>query len=182
MIFPLQCNFTLVKLVYIVVLCFAVNSDVVVVEKNGVPSSLSQETDSTETTCEITETIPEPAEVPVISETPVPVVQQEEVKKPKEEKGSRFGKLFKKKAPPQAEAKTEEKQEKSGEDQADASPPAPDPESVSIDFSTSRERFVVSIVGRQPDYCLFLKVMDKKGWLGFLIWINLQLNDLSVFT
>lgn len=119
-------------------LCFAVNCDEVV-EENGAPPSPSQETDSAETTCEVIETVPEPAEAPVISEPPAPVVQQEEVKKTKEEKGSRFGKLFKKKAPPQAEAKKEEKEEKSGEDQADASPPAPDPESVSIDFSVSSE-------------------------------------------
>lgn len=117
-------------------LCFAVNCDEVV-EQNGAPPSLSQETDSTETACEIAEAVPDPVEAPVISESPVPVVQQEEVKKTKEEKGSRFGKLFKKKAPPQAEAKTEEKEEKSAEDQADASSPAPDPESVSIDFSMS---------------------------------------------
>lgn len=141
MIFPLQCNFHTGQICLHCAnrffLCFAVNCDEVV-EKNGAPPSLSQETDSTETTCEIVETVPEPepVETPVISETPVPVVQQEEVKKTKEEKGSRFGKLFKKKAPPQAEAKTEEKEEKSSEDQSDASP-APDPESVSIDSSMS---------------------------------------------
>lgn len=108
------------------------------VEKNGAPPSLSLETESTETTCEIIEMVSESVpDAPVIPETPKPVVQQEEVKKTKEEKGSRFGKLFKKKAPPQAAAKTEEKEEKSGEDQADASPPAADPTMVSIDFSTS---------------------------------------------
>lgn len=105
-----------------------------VLEKNGAPPSLSQETDLIEATCKIIETVLEPAEAPVIPETPVQVVQQEEAKKTKEEKGSRFGKLFKKKSPPQAEAKTEEKEEKSGEDQADATPP---PEVVSADFSMS---------------------------------------------
>lgn len=108
------------------------------VEKNGAPPSLSLETESTETTCEIIKTVPESVpEVPVIPETPQPVVQQEEVKKTKEEKGSRFGKLFKKKAPPQADVKTEEKEEKSGEDQADASLPAAEPMMVSVDFSMS---------------------------------------------
>lgn len=99
------------------------------VEKNGAPPSLSLGMESTETTCEVIEAVSESVpDAPVIPETPQPVVQQEEVKKTQEEKGSRFGKLFKKKAPPQAAAKTEEKEEKSGEAQAD-------PTMVSIDFS-----------------------------------------------
>lgn len=106
-------------------------------ERNGAAPSLRQETDSTDAACHIVETVPEPvpepAEAPVVSETPAPAVQQEEVKKTKEEKGSRFGKLFKKKAP------TQEKEEKSGGDQAAAAPPPPpaDPQTVSIDFLMS---------------------------------------------
>lgn len=122
---------------------FAVICDATV-EKNGAPPLLSLETESTETTCEITETVPESVpDAPVIPETPQPVAQQEEAKKTKEEKGSRFGKLFKKKAPPPAEAKTEEKVEKSGEDQADASPPAADAATVSIDSSMSEEKVIL---------------------------------------
>lgn len=103
------------------------------VEKNGVPPSLNLATEATETSCDITETVPEPADVPVTSETPEPVVQEVEVevKKTKGEKGHRFGKLFKKKAP-KAEAKTVEKEEKSGEDQTDVSLPATDPQPVSF--------------------------------------------------
>lgn len=137
------------------------------VEKNGAPPSLSQEPDSTRSTCEIAEAVPEPAEAPVISEPPVPVVQQEEVKTTKAEKGSRFGKLFKKKEPPQSEAKTEEKEEKSGEDQADAGPPARDPESVSIDSSMCSE-MLLALWDLNLIVAYFLRASTKKGWLGFL--------------
>lgn len=81
----------------------------------------------------MTETVPEPADAPVAPETPEPVVQEVEVKKTKGEKGHRFGKLFKKKAP-KAEAKTVEKAETSGEDQTDVSLPATDPQPVSLYF------------------------------------------------
>lgn len=87
----------------------------------------------TETSCDITETVPEPADAPVASETPEPVVQEVEVevKKTKGEKSHRFGKLFKKKAP-KTEAMTAEKEETSGEDQTDVSLPATDPQPVSL--------------------------------------------------
>lgn len=54
------------------------------------------------------------------------------MKKTKGEKGHRFGKLFRKKAP-KAEAKTAEKEETSG-DQTDVSLPATDPQPVSLYF------------------------------------------------
>lgn len=119
---------------------FAVNEDAAV-ETNGAPPALSLETETTETVGEIIETVLEPVEATVVREAPEPVVQREEVKKAKEEKGSRFGKLFKKKAPAPKEEKSEEK-EKSSEDQADASPPAAQAETVSVAFSMSSNCFL----------------------------------------
>lgn len=90
-------------------------------EQNGGPPSL---------------TLAEPecphAEAPVISEVLEAATQVvEEVNKKNDEKVHRFGKLFKKKAPPKADVASAEKEERASEDQTDGSVPAADPQLVS---------------------------------------------------
>lgn len=111
-------------------LFFAVNGETVV-EKNGGPPSLNLATESTGTSFAVVEAECQHADAPVISEIPETVIQEEEVKKSKDEKVHRFGKLFKKKAQPAADVKKVQKEENSSEDQTDVSLPATDPQLVS---------------------------------------------------
>lgn len=73
----------------------------------------------------------QPTEAEVVPEIPEPAVLKEEIKK---EKVKLFGKMFKKKA---ADVKSVQRKETSNEDQADASPPATDPQPVSRLFRYS---------------------------------------------
>lgn len=69
----------------------------------------------------------ERGDAPVIDEIPEKAVKQEEVKKSKEGKGSRFGKLFKVKS----HQKHIPEEESSGESPAGLSPPEAEPQQVS---------------------------------------------------
>lgn len=105
-------------------------------EKNGGPLLLSLATEPNETS-QVTDEgdgehggQPEEEEhvdAPVINEIPEKAVKKEEVKKSKEGKGSRFGKLFKIKP----HLKNVPKEESSGESPAGPSPPEAEPQQVS---------------------------------------------------
>lgn len=69
----------------------------------------------------------EHVDAPVITEVPAKAVKQEEVKKSKGEKGSRFGKIFKVKS----HRKNVPPEESSGESPAGLSPPEAEPQQVS---------------------------------------------------
>lgn len=105
-------------------------------EKNGGPLLLSLATEPDETS-QVTDEAdgehggqPEEEEhvdAPVVNEIPEKAVKKEEVKKSKEGKGSRFGKLFKIKP----HLKNVPKEESSGESPAGPSPPEAEPQQVS---------------------------------------------------
>ncbi|XP_026224780.1 breast carcinoma-amplified sequence 1 isoform X2 [Anabas testudineus] len=93
-----------------------------IIHQNSEPVSLSLPTESSEPDSVAVKTECQPTEAEVVPEIPEPAVLKEEIKK---EKVKLFGKMFKKKA---ADVKSVQRKETSNEDQADASPPATDPQ------------------------------------------------------
>ncbi|XP_078144675.1 breast carcinoma-amplified sequence 1 isoform X5 [Centroberyx gerrardi] len=113
------------------------------VQQNGKPVSLNSYTDSVEPDFVIVEPDCQNDEDQVISESPDPTTEKEEVKETKEEKVkvNLFGKIFKtKKESPTSEESVQEN-ESSNEDQMDVSPPATDPQPETADIKQDSESF-----------------------------------------
>ncbi|XP_029363244.1 breast carcinoma-amplified sequence 1 isoform X1 [Echeneis naucrates] len=99
-----------------------------ILDHNGEALSLKLPTGSTEPEFVIVESDSHPAKAQVILEIPEPAIQEEAVKKIKEEKVRLFGKMFKKKSGASADIKKAKKKETSNEDETDVSPAAADPQ------------------------------------------------------
>ncbi len=115
---------------------FSANSETTV-QQNGGPVSLNLSTESTEPDYVVVESeSPADADAPVTSETVETVIQTEEVKERKAEEVN---------TEPPADVESVQEKETSIEHQTDVSPPATDPQQVSINVHVHFEKIILAI-------------------------------------